>query len=493
MKRHNVETVPLCSPLANKKKALSSLLEPMPANKSSGLNFQSPRELVSSILSPVCNVEKFFAEYWEKQPLHIPATSKFDSSKEDASSCSKDYYQSLFNMNVCREILTHNQLLNGVDMVLCKYVSGQRINLEKTGPIKFKELQKYFYKDKMTLQFHQPQRFHDELWKIQEMLECNFGCLVGSNIYMTPENSQGLAPHYDNVEVFIFQLEGSKEWKLYEPIDILPKECSSDLTAEEMSKTKLIKEITLNVGDVLYFPRGTIHQAKVLEGAGHSTHITISAYSNNSWQDYFQSVIPHITSNGNDAVVLRQGVPFNYHDINVRKQFKTTLSEACRALTAVIERFAETERCDECSCDFFANRLPPFAANAEPSGPMPFLDGAVRFLYPHHVILSKQKGLYEDDIPDGLDDEDSDVEDDEDDYIYLYHSLKNDRTSHMFGNPKSKPNGLKFDSSCWDSLMKLHQSSTDYISVKDLNLPEMLGLDMLVSLWSEGLVEIKET
>jgi len=62
-------------------------------------------------------------------------------------------------------------------------------------------LQKYFFKDKMTLQFHQPQRFHDELWKIQEMMECYFGCLVGSNIYMTPENSQGLAPHYDNVEV----------------------------------------------------------------------------------------------------------------------------------------------------------------------------------------------------------------------------------------------------------------------------------------------------
>ena len=60
----------------------------------------------------------------------------------------------------------------------------------------------------MTLQFHQPQRFHDELWKIQEMLESLFGCLIGSNIYMTPENSQGLAPHYDNVEVSF--LEASK-------------------------------------------------------------------------------------------------------------------------------------------------------------------------------------------------------------------------------------------------------------------------------------------
>ena len=33
-----------------------------------------------------------------------------------------------------------------------------------------------------------------------------------------------------------------------------------------MASTELIQEITMNVGDVMYFPRGTIHQAKVLKG-----------------------------------------------------------------------------------------------------------------------------------------------------------------------------------------------------------------------------------
>lgn len=41
----------------------------------------------------------------------------------------------------------------------------------------------------------------DDLWRIQEKLECFFGALVGSNIYITPEESQGLPPHYDDVEV----------------------------------------------------------------------------------------------------------------------------------------------------------------------------------------------------------------------------------------------------------------------------------------------------
>lgn len=43
--------------------------------------------------------------------------------------------------------------------------------------------------------------FKEELWKIQEKLECYFGSLVGSNVYMTPQGSQGLPPHYDDVEV----------------------------------------------------------------------------------------------------------------------------------------------------------------------------------------------------------------------------------------------------------------------------------------------------
>ena len=33
-------------------------------------------------------------------------------------------------------------------------------------------------------------------------------------------------------------------------------------------------------GDVLYFPRGTIHQAETPAGVEHSTHLTLSTYQN---------------------------------------------------------------------------------------------------------------------------------------------------------------------------------------------------------------------
>ena len=41
-------------------------------------------------------------------------------------------------------------------------------------------------------------------------------CIVGTR-YLTPPGTQGFAPHWDDIEVFILQLEGKKHWKLYSP------------------------------------------------------------------------------------------------------------------------------------------------------------------------------------------------------------------------------------------------------------------------------------
>ena len=48
--------------------------------------------------------------------------------------------------------------------------------------------------------------------------------------YMTPAGTQGFAPHYDDIEAFIMQIEGKKQWKLYKPRsrqEMLPRVSSS--------------------------------------------------------------------------------------------------------------------------------------------------------------------------------------------------------------------------------------------------------------------------
>ena len=42
-------------------------------------------------------------------------------------------------------------------------------------------------------------------------------CFASTLRYLTPAGTQGFAPHYDDIEVFVIQLEGKKHWRLYKP------------------------------------------------------------------------------------------------------------------------------------------------------------------------------------------------------------------------------------------------------------------------------------
>ncbi len=53
-------------------------------------------------------------------------------------------------------------------------------------------------------------------------------------------------------------LEGKKHWRLYEPADKLPRFSSHNMSQEDLGTP--ILETDLEPGDLLYLPRGTIHQ-----------------------------------------------------------------------------------------------------------------------------------------------------------------------------------------------------------------------------------------
>ena len=57
--------------------------------------------------------------------------------------------------------------------------------------------------------------------------------------------TQGLAPHHDDVELWICQTQGSKRWRLYKPHMQLPALPSPDLSAEEIGEP--VMEVTLQV------------------------------------------------------------------------------------------------------------------------------------------------------------------------------------------------------------------------------------------------------
>lgn len=109
--------------------------------------------------------------------------------------------------------------------------------------------------------------------------------------YLTPAGTQGFAPHYDDIEAFILQVEGRKRWRLYNNPsgETLPRFSSGNFEQEEIGE--VILDITLEPGDLLYFPRGVVHQGVAPEeGAEHSHHLTISAYQQNDWMSYLSKV-----------------------------------------------------------------------------------------------------------------------------------------------------------------------------------------------------------
>ncbi|GLD47301.1 bifunctional lysine-specific demethylase and histidyl-hydroxylase MINA isoform X2, partial [Lates japonicus] len=312
------------------------------------LCFDSPVSLFESLIQPMGR-EVFFREYWEKKPLHL--------QRSDSSTAS--YYQSLFQLSDLYSLCSQGmEYYRDVNIVRC--TNGKKEVLNKEGQVKSSVLTKYLAQNKATIQFHQPQRFKDELWRIQEKLECFFGALVGSNVYITPQESQGLPAHYDDVEVFILQLEGQKQWLLYSPTVPLAAEYSVESGERIGSPTH---DIILKAGDLLYFPRGTIHQAKTPPGVDHSTHLTLSTYQRMSWGDMLLDVFPSLLCDSSRTdISLREGVPRRLllgssEDLDTSRRLASVL----RSLADEMETGKLGVHSTHMKKDFIMNRLPPYS------------------------------------------------------------------------------------------------------------------------------------
>jgi lysine-specific demethylase/histidyl-hydroxylase NO66 len=101
-------------------------------------------------------------------------------------------------------------------------------------------------------------------------VELNFATQV--NAYFTPPESQGFVPHYDEHDVLIMQLRGSKIWHLYDGIDVAPR---AALRHEPVAADALPSptDVCLEVGDVLYLPGGRVHAAEATSEV--SVHLTV--------------------------------------------------------------------------------------------------------------------------------------------------------------------------------------------------------------------------
>ncbi|WP_329368816.1 cupin domain-containing protein [Streptomyces sp. NBC_00669] len=94
---------------------------------------------------------------------------------------------------------------------------------------------------------------------------------VQVNAYASWTKTEGFGTHWDDHDVIVVQVSGSKTWKLYGPTRHKPM--YRDVAAPEEPPEDPLAELVLNPGDVLYLPRGWWHAVTADQGTP-SLHLT---------------------------------------------------------------------------------------------------------------------------------------------------------------------------------------------------------------------------
>ncbi|XP_064473711.1 ribosomal oxygenase 2-like [Ornithodoros turicata] len=430
-------------------------------------HFKTSLQFMKFLLSPI-KFEAFKKEYWEQKPLVL--------QNRDGPST---FYPVCFTKGMFFPLTNAMEILFERDIAACKYVDGKRTNFEQKGRATVKKLEQLLKEKGATLQVHQPQRWIDGLWEALEQMECLFGCLVGCNAYITPPRSQGLAPHHDDVEVFVLQLEGVKSWKLYKPPSELPRTYSKDFSQDEIGSPT--HEFTLQPGDLLYMPRGTIHQAHTPDDSdSHSTHITISTYQAHSVGEYLKSVLPDLVEQVMDSTVeLRRGLPLGFFP--ACRMGKSTIESAVEHFQEQLKNLSGAiPRPHDLVRDFMLTRLPPFRLergllSETPDGEPPTLNSCVTLTFPSHVTY--------------LLDESGDERE-----ALLLTSVHNDRETHMMLSDEHDENEtgiVRFPEHFLPALKQICRRR-DFIKGEELDLPKDEEKTVfLTTLWSLHLLTVQ--
>jgi hypothetical protein len=120
-----------------------------------------------------------------------------------------------------------------------------------------------------TLVLSNPEQWDERTARFCADLSAPLLATVQSYVYLTAPDEFGSRPHRDEADVFVVQVEGSKEWTLYD----LPADDDWHRGYIDES-TPVTEKLVLHRGDGLYVPSGMGHRAR--SEADGSLHLTIS-------------------------------------------------------------------------------------------------------------------------------------------------------------------------------------------------------------------------
>ena len=208
---------------------------------------------LASLIAPITE-EDFHAHYWEQKPLIVHRADL-------------DYYGDLFTLRKFDEaVMRERTQIKTANAVTSKNKSY------KTELVQGLEALLADMREGGTIVLDSWHRVDPQLGLLCRALGAEFSHQCQANLYLTPPHGKGFPPHWDNHDVFILQVVGSKKWQIEKDRRLLPRK---DQTMPEWGRELQgeVLSFTLNQGDLIYMPRGFVHRAE--SGAEPSLHITL--------------------------------------------------------------------------------------------------------------------------------------------------------------------------------------------------------------------------
>lgn len=303
---------------------------------------------LSALLRPL-STERFFAEYWETQPLLL---RRGDNTYYDAVLTVTDIEQYISRGDGRYPAL---RLAKGG-----KFYAPEAYTLDvKYGDEVFRglsDLERIFteYSSGATVTLPALHLGWAPLGRLCRQLESELDHSVHTNAYLTPANTGGFTPHYDTHEVFVLQIAGVKHWRVYPPPVSLPHRNQPFSPERYVLPSAPLMEFDLAAGDLLYLPRGYVHTTTTADHFSAHVTIGITVYT---WVEMLSELIQHSI----DLPEFRRALPPGFaHRPEARRELSQRLPELLDRLRGTLNAEATSER--------FATRV----RNAQRRAPVEF-------------------------------------------------------------------------------------------------------------------------
>ncbi|MBY0336561.1 MAG: cupin domain-containing protein [Acetobacteraceae bacterium] len=231
---------------------------------------------LDDLLAPL-GAEKFFAEYHDKQPLHL----KGDPAKF-AQVLSWRQINRLLDMTHAWSSHSLQLVMDGVPVPAAEYctqATGRDANERLMQPVTAR-VREWVAKG-ASIVMNDVDSLTPGLAAVSNAIE---GAGLGkaqANVYISWQSHKAFPAHYDTHDVWAVQVEGEKTWNVWEgraewPISH-PVFRSQTQEHHEQAKGKLRAKVLMKPGDLLYLPRGWYHDA--LAEAPASVHVAYGAHA----------------------------------------------------------------------------------------------------------------------------------------------------------------------------------------------------------------------